>query len=65
MFKKGDKITVTRDTILSGYMGLGYTVSGEVFTTNGSSDRVLSFKCDQTNAIECIDDGVVRKVHES
>ena len=57
MFNKGDKITVTNDSIFK-IMGLGNVVTGEVFTLDPEG-KVIGIRCDQTGCIEGIDDGLI------
>jgi hypothetical protein len=59
--KQGDRISVTGDSILTDIMGLGDVVTGTVFTVNPDG-KVLGFKCDATGCIECLDDGLVKKI---
>ena len=55
-FKRGDRIRVTGDDILTGIMSLGPVVTGEVFAVNDQG-AIIGFKCDQTGCMECVSDG--------
>ena len=57
-YRKGQKIRVTDDSILSDCMGI-VEATGEIFCVSPDGKRIIGFKCDQTNAIEGIDDGRV------
>ena len=61
MFNKGDRIKIQNDSILNDIMQLGPIVTGTVFTLSPDG-RVIGFKCDQTGAIEGVDDGVITKL---
>lgn len=58
MFKKGDKIRVTNDSILADCMGIP-EATGTVFAVSADGNRIIGFKCDQTGSIEGIDNGTV------
>lgn len=58
MYVKGMKIRVTNDSILGGCMGIP-TATGEIFCVSADGKRVIGFKCDQTGAIEGVDDGKI------
>jgi hypothetical protein len=60
-FKKGERIRVTNDSILAGCMGIP-VATGKVFTVTTDGTRILGFQCDQTGAIEGIDNGKVEKI---
>lgn len=60
MFKKGDKIKITGDSVFK-MMGYGNKVTGTAFTV-GQDGKIIAFRCDQTGSIECYDDGKVEKV---
>lgn len=53
--KKGDKITISNDSILT---IMGHPIAtGTVFVLRDGVPS--SFKCDQTGSIECIGDGII------
>ena len=58
MFKKGDKIRVTNDSILGDCMGIP-EATGTVFAVTLDDKRIIGFKCDQTGSIEGIDNGTI------
>ncbi len=57
-FKKGQRIKITNDSILTNCMGLGNVVHGTVFTLDAQG-HVVGFQCDKTGCIEGVDDGIV------
>ena len=58
MYKQGQTIKVTNDSILSDCMGIA-VATGKVICVSPDGSRIIGFQCDQTKAIEGIDDGKI------
>lgn len=58
MYSKGQRIRVTNDSILADCMGIP-EATGTVFCVTPDGSRIIGFKCEQTGAIEGVDDGQV------